>query len=167
MDNPLVQLDPGLFIWTILTFLVLLWALAKFAWRPLLAALEERQQTIRKSLDDAKQAQVELARLQEESAAIIAAARSEAQAIVAKSRAAAETVREDVKQKARTEAEALVAGARRQIQQETAQAVQQVRREAVDLSLTVASKLIKKNLTPEDNAALIQESINQISAAQN
>ena len=167
MDNPLVQLDPGLFIWTILTFLVLLWALAKFAWRPLLAALEERQQTIRKSLDDAKQAQVELVRLQEESAAIIAAARSEAQAIVAKRRAAAETVREDVKQKARTEAEALVAGARRQIQQETAQAVQQVRREAVDLSLTVSSKLIKKNLTPEDNAALIQESINQISAAQN
>ena len=74
MNNPLVQPDPGLFIWTILTFLVLLWALAKFAWRPLLAALEERQQTIRKSLDDAKQAQVELARLQEESAAIIAAA---------------------------------------------------------------------------------------------
>ena len=53
MNNPLVQPDPGLFIWTILTFLVLLWALAKFAWRPLLAALEERQQTIRKSLDDA------------------------------------------------------------------------------------------------------------------
>ena len=72
-----------------------------------------------------------------------------------------------MKQKARTEAEALVAGARRQIQQETAQAVQQVRREAVDLSLTVASKLIKKNLTPEDNAALIQESINQISATRN
>ena len=46
MNNPLVQPDPGLFIWTILTFLVLLWALAKFAWRPLLAALEERQQTI-------------------------------------------------------------------------------------------------------------------------
>ena len=52
MDNPLVQPDPGLFIWTIVTFLVLLALLAKFAWRPLLAALESRQQSIRKALDD-------------------------------------------------------------------------------------------------------------------
>ena len=42
MDNPLVRLDPGLFIWTILTFLALLFLLAKFAWKPLLAALEEK-----------------------------------------------------------------------------------------------------------------------------
>ena len=52
MDNPLVQPDPGLFIWTILTFLVLVALLAKFAWRPLLQALESRQDSIRKSLDD-------------------------------------------------------------------------------------------------------------------
>ena len=56
MGNPLVQPDPGLFIWTILTFLVLLGLLAKFAWRPLLQALESRQESIRKSLDDARQA---------------------------------------------------------------------------------------------------------------
>jgi len=167
MDNPLVQPDPGLFIWTILTFLVLVWALGKFAWRPLLAALEERQRTIQKSLDDAKQAQLELKRLQEQSAEIMATARSEAQDIVAKSRASAETVREDVKRKARAETEALVSNARQQIQQETTQALQEVRREAVDLSLAVASKLIKKNLTKEDNDNLIQESINQISTSQN
>ena len=53
MDNPLVQPDPGLFIWTIVTFLVLLTLLAKFAWGPLLEALESRQALIRKSLDDA------------------------------------------------------------------------------------------------------------------
>ena len=55
MDNPLVQPDPGLFIWTILTFLVLVALLAKFAWRPLLEALERRQATIAKSLEDAQQ----------------------------------------------------------------------------------------------------------------
>ena len=53
--NPLVQPDPGLFIWTIVTFLVLLTFLAKFAWKPLLEALETRQNAIRKSLDDAQQ----------------------------------------------------------------------------------------------------------------
>jgi len=52
MNNPLVQPDPGLFIWTIVTFLVLLALLAKFAWRPLLEALESRQERIRKSLED-------------------------------------------------------------------------------------------------------------------
>jgi len=59
MNNPLVQPDPGLFIWTIITFLVLLALLAKFAWRPFLKALENRQETIRKSLDDAQIAKEE------------------------------------------------------------------------------------------------------------
>ena len=167
MDNPLVQVDPGLFIWTIVTFLVLLGLLAKFAWGPLLKALEDRQEMIRKSLDDADQATQDLKRLHQESAQIIAAARADAQSIVAKSRVAAETVREDLKQKAKEEADALVRGAQRQIQLETARAVQQIRHEVVDLSLAVASKLIKKNLTQEDNDALIQDSLTQIDASQN
>ena len=167
MDNPLVQVDPGLFIWTIVTFLVLLGLLAKFAWGPLLKALEERQEMIRKSLDDADQATQDLKRLHQESAQIIAAARADAQSIVAKSRVAAETVREDLKQKAKEEAAALVRGAQRQIQLETARAVQQIRHEVVDLSLAVASKLIKKNLTLEDNDALIQDSLTQIDASRN
>jgi F-type H+-transporting ATPase subunit b len=167
MDNPLVQTDPGLFIWTIVTFLVLLGMLAKYAWGPLLKALQERQDEIRQSLDGAERAKHDLTRLQQESTQIIAAARVEAQSIVAKSRSDAEAIREDLKRKATVEAEALVTNARRQIQQETARAVQQIRHEAVDLSLTVASKLIKKNLTREDNDALIQESLGQIEAAQN
>ena len=165
MDNPLVQPDPGLFIWTIITFLVLLGLLAKFAWGPLLKALEERQETIRRSLDDADQAKQDLERLQKESAQIIAEARSEAQSIVVKSRAEAQTVRESLKQKAQEEGQVLIRSAQRQIELETARAVQQVRHEVVTLSLAVASKLIKKNLTPEDNDALIQDSLRQIDAS--
>ena len=167
MDNPLVQPDPGLFIWTILTFLVLLYLLAKFAWGPLLKALEERQETIRKSLEDADQAKRELERLQQESAQIIADARAEAQSIMVKSRADAETVREDLRRKAKEEGDALIRGAQRQIELETARALQQIRHEVVDLSLTVASKLIRKNLTQEDNDALIQDSLTQIDTAHN
>ena len=165
MDNPLVQPDPGLFIWTILTFLILLGLLAKFAWNPLLRALEERQETIRKSLDDAERTKQELERVQQESAQIVAEARAEAQTIVSRSRAEAETVREDLKRKAKEEAAGLVKNAERQIQQETARAVQEIRREVVDLSLTVASKLIKKNLSQEDNDRLIQDSLDQIGTA--
>ena len=54
--NPLVQLDPGLFIWTILTFLLLYFVLAKFAWKPLLKALESRENDIQSSIEDAEKA---------------------------------------------------------------------------------------------------------------
>src|SRR5262245_47025810 len=98
MDNPLVQTDPGLFIWTIVTFLVLLGLLAKFAWRPLLEALDTRQASIRKSLDDAQRAKQELERLNAESAQIIARARQEADSIITQSRADGERLREEIRQ---------------------------------------------------------------------
>jgi F-type H+-transporting ATPase subunit b len=166
MDNPLVQPDPGLFIWTILTFLVLVALLAKFAWRPLLQALETRQESIRKSLDDAQKAKQELERLHVESAEIIRQSRVEADAIVTRSRGDAERLREEMKQKARAEADAIVKNAERQIQLETSRAVQQIRREAVDLSVMIASKLIQRNLTKEDNERLIEEALKQVEGPQ-
>lgn len=162
MDNPLVQPDPGLFIWTILTFLVLLAALAKFAWRPLMEALDARQETIRKSLDDAQLAKQELERLHQESAQLIRQARVEGESIIAASRGDAERLREEMKQKARAEASALVKNAERQIQLETERALQQIRHEAVDLSVMIASKLLQRNLTKEDNDRLIQEALQQV-----
>ncbi|OFV92386.1 MAG: ATP synthase F0 subunit B [Acidobacteria bacterium RIFCSPLOWO2_12_FULL_65_11] len=167
MNNPLVQVDPGLFIWTILTFLGLLFLLKKMAWGPLLKALDERQATIRKSLDDAQQAKVELERLNQESAQILAKARAEADAIVARSRSDAERLREEMKHKARAEAEGLTRNAERQIQLETQRALGQIRIEAVELSLSIASKLIKRNLSKEDNARLIDETLRQIDSQRN
>ena len=160
--NPLVQPDPGLFIWTILTFLVLVGLLARFAWRPLLQALEQRQATIAQSLDDAQRARQELEPLQRESAQIMASARTEAESIVARSRADADALREELKQKARSEAAAIVKNAERQIQLETARAVQQIRHEAVDLSVAIASKILRRQVSREDNEALIQEALKQI-----
>jgi len=162
MDNPLVQPDPGLFIWTIVTFLVLLAALAKFAWRPLLQALESRQESIRQSLEDARKAKEELERLQQQSQQIIREARIEADAIITRSRADAERVREDMRQKARGEADAIVRSAERQIQLETTRALQQIRQEAVDLSVMIAGKIIQRNLTREDNERLIDEALQQV-----
>ena len=162
MDNPLLRPDPGLFIWTIVTFLVLLALLAKFAWRPLLQALEERQAAIRKSLDDARLAKQELERLQQESTEIVRQGRIEAEAIIARSRADAERLREEMKQKARAEADGIVKNAERQIELETARAIQHIRTEAVDLSVAIASKLLERNVTKEDNERLIEETFKQI-----
>lgn len=160
--NPLVQPDPGLFIWTILTFLVLVTLLAKFAWRPLLQALDNRQELIRKSLDDAQQARQELERLQSESAQIIRQARVDAEAVVAQSRSDAARLRDEMRQKAKAEADGIVRNAERQIQLETQRALQQIRHEAVDLSVMIASKILRRNLTREDNEKLIEEALKQV-----
>jgi F-type H+-transporting ATPase subunit b len=162
MDNPLVQPDPGLFIWTIIVFLGLLWGLKKLAWGPLLAALESRQNAIRKSLDDAQQAKQELERLNAESAQIIARARQEADAIITQSRSDGDRLREEIRQKARAEADLIVKNAERQIQLETSRALDQIRHEAVDLSVMIASKIIQRNLTREDNERLIDEALRQV-----
>jgi F-type H+-transporting ATPase subunit b len=162
MNNPLVQPDPGLFIWTIVVFLVLLTLLAKFAWRPLLAALDQRQELIRKSLDDAQLARQELERLNQESAQIIRKARQDADDVIVRSRADAERLREETRQKARGEAEQMVKNAERQIQLETERALRQIRREAVDLSVMIASKIIQRNLSKEDNEKLIDEALGQL-----
>src|SRR5262249_23461274 len=162
MDNPLVQTDPGLFIWTIVTFLVLLGLLAKFAWRPLLQALETRQNAIRKSLDDAQQAKQELERLNAESAQIMAKARAEADAIITQSQSDGDRLREEIRQKARAEADNIVKNAERQIQLETTRALEQIRHEAVDLSVSIASKILQRNLSKEDNARLIDDALRQV-----
>ncbi len=167
MDNPLVQPDPGLFIWTILTFLVLVALLAKFAWRPLLQALESRQASIRKSLDDAQAAKQELERLNQESAQIIRQARVEAESIISQSRTDAARVRDEMRQKAKAEADGIVKNAERQIQLETTRALQQIRHEAIDLSVMIASKIIQRNLSKEDNERLIEEALKQVEARKN
>ncbi len=162
MDNPLVQPDPGLFIWTILTFLVLVGLLARFAWRPLLQALESRQAAIAKSLEDAQRAQQELERLQRESAQMMRQARTEAEAIVSRSRSDAEALREELKQKSRVEAASIVKNAEKQIQLETARAVQQIRKETIDLSVAIASKILRRQVSKDDHEGLIEETLKQV-----
>src|SRR6187397_1355998 len=162
MNNPLVQPDPGLYIWTIVTFLVLLGLLARFAWRPLLDALEQRELAIRKSLDDARQAKEELQRVQAESQRILAEARVEAGEIVSRTRSDAARFADEMKQKARADAEVLIKHAERQIEMQTARAVETIRHEAVDLSVAIASKILRRDISKEDNERLIQDTLNEM-----
>jgi len=162
MNNPLVQPDPGLYIWTIVTFLVLLGLLARFAWRPLLDALEKRELAIRKSLDDARQAKEELQKVQVESQRILSEARAQAGEIVSRTRSDAARFADEMKQKARTDAEALIKHAERQIEMQTARAVETIRHEAVDLSVAIASKILRRDISKEDNERLIQDTLKEM-----
>ena len=161
MDNPLVQLDPGLFVWTILTFMLLFVLLAKFAWKPLLKALSEREEKIRSSLEQAEAAQQKLEQLNSESEKIIGKARSEAQSIVADGKAAAEKVRDEIEASAKEKANSIVSQAEKRIASEKKQAISEIRGEVGALSIQIAEKLIRKNLSKEDNMALINESLDR------
>ena len=160
--NPLIALTPGLYIWTIITFLLLLYVLAKFAWKPLLKMLEDRENLIKKSLNDAEKAKLELERLNEESEAITAKARSEAQSILAESKATAEKVKEDTIAKAKEQAIKLRDDAKKQIEVEKDKAISDIKQEVVNLTLSVAEKLINKNLNDADNKSLIEESLKKV-----
>jgi len=162
MDNPLVQLDPGLFFWTIAVFLTLLFLLKKFAWGPLLAALEERQAGIRKSLDDADTAKRELAEVQAKASALIGQARTEAETILSEARTDGARIRQELREAAQKEAETITRNAQQQIQLERDRAVSEIRQQAVELSVMIASKLIRRNLTREDNEALINDALHQV-----
>mgnify|MGYP006101502765 FL=1 len=162
MNNPLVQLDPGLFVWTILTFLLLVFVLAKFAWKPLLKMLQDREDMVRSSIEDAEKAKSELERLNEESEAIMAKARSEAQSILADGKAAAEKVKDDIIAKSKEQANKIREDAGNQIQVEKDKAISEIKKEVVNLTLSVAEKLIQKNLSDADNKSLIEESLKKV-----
>ena len=162
MNNPLVQLDPGLFVWTILTFLLLLFVLAKFAWKPLLKMLNDREELIRSSLEDAEKAKEKLEKVNAEGEAIINQARSEAQSILSEGKAAAAKLKDETLDVAKEQAKQIASEAEKQINIEKDKAIAEIKSEVVNLSMSIAEKLINKNISPEDNKALIDESLSSV-----
>ena len=161
-QNPLVKLDPGLFIWTILTFVLLSALLAKFAWKPLLTMLDERDKSIEDSLLSAEKARKELENINQESEVILSKAKTEAQSIISDAKSAAENLKEDIISKAKIEADSQIEKAKSQINVEKDKAMREIRSEVVNLSIDVAEKIIKKNISKEDNLGLIKESLSDI-----
>jgi F-type H+-transporting ATPase subunit b len=160
--NSLVQADPGLYVWTIATFLILAFLLSKFAWKPLLAILEKRQETIAAAVEDARRAREELERVHQDAARLLAEARREADTILTRTRTDADRLREELRHQAQAEAANIGRNAERQIQQETARAIAQIRVEAVDLSLDIASKILRRTVTRADHDQLISDVVEHL-----
>lgn len=149
-------------IWTLAIFVLVVVVLGKFAWGPILALLQQREEFIHRALADAKHDREEAEARLKEYTAQIQGARQEAAAIVEDARRDTDRLREEMRAKARAEADGIVRNAQRQIQLETATAIQQIRAEAVDLSVQIASKIIQRNLSKEDNERLINDALAQV-----
>ncbi len=157
-------LDPhvGLIIWTIITFLVVLFVLKKFAWPHLLAALDEREQRISDAITAAEQARQEAEEVLREHQQKLAAADEEARQIVAEAREAGANVRQTIVSQAREEAERMLDQARTSIESEKRAAIAELRRETAHLAVQAAGALIDANLDDEKNRGLVDDFIARI-----
>jgi F-type H+-transporting ATPase subunit b len=156
--------EPGLIIWTLIVFGLLVALLAKFAWPQVLGAVEARERRLEEQIAEAERNRAEAARLLEEQRKLLADSRTAAAAMVAEARAAADRERALALEKTKEEQEELLARARREIQLEREQAVEQLRREAVDLSLAAAAKLIGERLGTEADRRLIESYLSTVEA---
>ena len=151
------SINPGLIIWTLLVFVILLGLLWKFAFPSIVRSVEERERRIQKQLEDAEKANTEARALLEEHKKQIAAARTEAQDILAKAKTVSQKERETLLAKAREEYDALLNRARKDIDAEKEKAIQALRQEAVELSIAAASRVIEANLDSDANRKLVTD----------
>jgi F-type H+-transporting ATPase subunit b len=145
-----------------ITFLVLVGLLYKFAFNPLMRMQKARQDQIHDSIHEAEKLRDEAQELLANYKQQLAEAREEAATIVDRARKAGESTKVEVLEEARVQAEATLAKARQQIERDTNQALQKIREEVADLTIAATEKVAGKSLTGGDQLRLIQEAINEI-----
>jgi len=152
----LLSPNAGLMFWTLIIFLLLLGVLSKYAFKPILAAVEARERALEEAIEGAKRDREAAAALLAEHRAQLEGARGEAQRLIADGRAVAEKMRADLLEQTRAEQAELLERARRDIEGEKVRAIADMRREAVDLAIAGASKVIGKNLDQASNRTLVE-----------
>jgi F-type H+-transporting ATPase subunit b len=157
------DLNFGLFVWTSIVFLALLTILWKFAWGPILGAVEAREQGIQGALDEAARERDEAARLLAELKEQMADARRKAQQLIAEGREGGEKLRQDIEERARIEGQALIERAREAIDREKESAIQALRRESVDLAIAAAARLMEEKLDGPKDRDLVMGYIEELS----
>jgi len=157
--NPLIQVTPGLMIWTIVCFLITLFVLRRYAFGPIQKGIDELRERIRQSLDEADRAREEARKLLEEHRKLIGSAKTDAEEILAEARRVAEANERRMRNELETDRQRRLEETRKQIEAETRRALEQIRLEVVDLSLLAATKVTGKALDDADHRRLIDEAV--------
>lgn len=154
--------DVGNALWTMVIFVIVVLVLGKFAWGPILSALQKREDFIRDSLAKAKQDRDEAQRVLKEYSDRINHARAEATAIVEEGRRDADVLRRKIEETAKAEAQALIERSKREISIATDTAVKDLYNLSAKMATQMASKIIRKELNDQEHERMISESINEI-----
>jgi F-type H+-transporting ATPase subunit b len=156
------EINPGLIIWTIVTFVILAAVLAKFAWKPILAMLSERENQIRDALAQADKARSEAAEMMKQNEQNLARAEAEYQKMVREGKMLAEKMKEEIVAKARQQADQVLARANDEIQRNLEAAKQQLRAEVADIAIKAAEKILDESLDEQKQKKIIDKFINQL-----
>lgn len=142
----LVEFSYGLIFWMTVSFLIVLFILRKFAWKPILGALSERERTIEDALNEAKKAREEIAAMNLKNEELMRAAREEREVLLKEARDIRDREISEAKDKAKAEAEALLARARTDIQNEKNAAITEKKNQVAELSIQVAERILREKL---------------------
>ena len=160
----LVQPGIGLIFWMILSFSILLWILAKFAWKPIMKGLKERENTIDEALNAANKAKEEMKELKFSNEQLLKEAKEERDNILRDARHVKENIIEEAKEKANEEANRIVDNAKEAIKHEKMAAITEMKNELASLSIEIAEKILKDELSATDKQKkLIDKLIKDVS----
>jgi F-type H+-transporting ATPase subunit b len=162
MGMRLIVPDPGTIIWTILIFAALAFLLSRFAWKPLLALLDERERSVKEALEAARKARAEADETMRRNEEFLAGARRETAALLEQGRRESETLRAELLAQARKEAQDLVEQGKRQITYEQKQAIEQLRGQVADLAIGAAERLIGGELDDARHRKLVDDYVSSL-----
>ncbi|OGH63339.1 MAG: ATP synthase F0 subunit B [Candidatus Magasanikbacteria bacterium RIFCSPHIGHO2_01_FULL_50_8] len=155
-------LKTDVFIAQLLNFLIILFVLWRWAYKPLLKILEEREVRIKKGLDDADAAGARLADIEKEHVAVLARAREEGAVFIKDAHARADEKREELLAKSRAEISKLVTDARKKIADERATAAEELKKEIAALVVTTAEMVLKERIDADKDATIMNKSLKKI-----
>jgi F-type H+-transporting ATPase subunit b len=161
-SNALIKVTPGLMIWTIISFLITLFVLKRYAFGPIQRMIDQRRERIEQAIAEADNAREEARRLLDEHRKLIGQAKSESEEILAEARRVADAQRDRVRRETDEDRARRLDETRRQIDQATVQALGEIRDEVGKLSLLAAEKITRKSLTGADQQRLIDEALAEI-----
>ncbi|HOV98612.1 MAG TPA: F0F1 ATP synthase subunit B [Bacteroidota bacterium] len=156
------EINPGLIIWTCVTFILLVIVLGKYAWKPMMGMISKREDQIRDALTQAEKARAEAAEMMRKNEQNIARAEAEYQKIIREGKALAEKLKDEIVAKAQQQAEQELARAEEEIQRNIEAAKQQLRTEVADLAIRAAEKILEENLDAQKQKKLIDSVIDKL-----
>ena len=159
----LLDVNPGLIVWTFITFILLLVILKKVAWKPILTALDNREKGIEDSLNRAEKAKEEAQKILDENRASLSKVEEESKRIIDQSRSYADDLKEQMLKQSKVQAQKLIDDAAAEIERKKQSAFEELRNQIAEISVNAAEKIMKENIDAEKNKKIVSKYLNEIS----
>ena len=159
----LLEVNPGLIVWTLITFVLLLVLLKKMAWKPILTALDSRENEIKDSLERAEKAKEEAQKILDENKASLSKAEEESKKIIDQSRSYAEELKEQMLNDSKVQAQKIINDATAEIERKKESAFEELKNQIAEISVNAAEKIMKENIDSEKNKQLVAKYLDEIS----